>query len=91
MSGLLVNLVDQVIAGVIGGNGIGAAFKDASLGPAVNSIAGAIGGGLGGQLLQSLVPAIAGAAGRSNPPPLQGGQWTSQPRRDFPVDRDFAA
>ena len=38
MSGLLVTLVIQVIAGVIGGNGIGAAFKDASLGPAVNSI-----------------------------------------------------
>ena len=63
MSGTLVNLIIQVIAGILGGNGIGAALKDASLGPLGNSVAGAIGGGLGGQVLQGLIPALAGAAG----------------------------
>jgi hypothetical protein len=38
-------------------------MKRASLGTAGNSIAGALGGLGGGQLLEALVPVIAGAAG----------------------------
>ncbi len=46
-----MELIIQLIAGVIGGNAAGAALKNLSLGPLGNSIAGVIGGGIGGQLL----------------------------------------
>ena len=59
MSGLLVNLIIQIIAGAIGGNAVGAASKDMSLGTLGNTIAGAIGGGVGGQLLGQLIPILA--------------------------------
>jgi hypothetical protein len=61
MSGTLINLIVQIIAGAIGGNGAGAALKDLNLGTLGNTIAGAIGGGAGGQLLSALIPALAGA------------------------------
>jgi hypothetical protein len=63
MSGMLVNLIIQLIAGVAGGNAAGKTLKDYDLGGLGNTIAGAIGGVGGGQLLQVLMPAIAGAAG----------------------------
>ena len=46
MSGTLINLIIQIVAGALGGNAAGAASKDMSLGTAGNTIAGAIGGGL---------------------------------------------
>jgi len=58
----IVNLIIQLIAGVAGGNAVGAALKDYNLGNLGNTIAGAIGGVGGGQILQALVPAIASAA-----------------------------
>jgi hypothetical protein len=59
----LVNLVIQIIAGIVGGNGAAAALKDYDLGKLGNTIAGAIGGVGGGQLLQVLLPALAGSGG----------------------------
>jgi hypothetical protein len=59
----IVNLIIQLIAGVVGGNAAGAALRDYNLGGVGNTIAGAIGGVGGGQLLQALIPAIAAAAG----------------------------
>jgi hypothetical protein len=56
----LIALVVQLISGAVGGNAVGAAFKDVNLGTLGNSIAGAIGGGIGGQLLAALIPAGAG-------------------------------
>jgi hypothetical protein len=58
----VVNLIIQLISGVVGGNAAGAALKDYNLGNLGNTIAGAIGGIGGGQLLQALIPAIASAA-----------------------------
>jgi len=46
VSGTLINLIIQIVAGAIGGNAAGAALKDVSLGTAGNTIAGAIGGGV---------------------------------------------
>src|SRR2546429_5539980 len=63
MSGTLVNLIIQLVAGTIGGNAAGASFKNYDLGALGNTIAGAIGGAGGGQILQALIPALAGAAG----------------------------
>src|SRR5262245_43000439 len=63
MSGTLVNLLIQVVAGIVGGNAAGASLKDYDLGALGNTIAGAIGGAGGGQILQALIPALAGAAG----------------------------
>jgi len=55
----LVNLIIQLIAGFVAGNAAGDLLKDYDLGPG-NMIAGAIGGVVGGQLLQHLIPALAG-------------------------------
>jgi uncharacterized membrane protein YeaQ/YmgE (transglycosylase-associated protein family) len=60
MSGTIINLIIQLIVGAIGGNAAGATMKDASLGTLGNSVAGAIGGVGGGQLLSALLPAMAG-------------------------------
>ena len=63
MSGTLINLIIQIVAGALGGNAAGAASKDMILGTAGNTIVGAIGGGVGGQILTALVPMLSGAAG----------------------------
>jgi len=54
-------LIIQLVSGLVGGNALGAAVKNLNLGPVGNSIAGLLGGVLGGQLLASL--AQGGAAG----------------------------
>jgi hypothetical protein len=63
MSATIINLIIQIIAGAIGGNAAGAGMEKANLGTAGNTIAGALGGLGGGQILSALIPAIAGAAG----------------------------
>jgi hypothetical protein len=63
MSATLINLIIQIIAGVIGGNAVGAGMKDASLGGTGNTVAGALGGIGGGQLLAAVIPVVAGPAG----------------------------
>ena len=63
MPDMLINLVIQVVAGAIGGYAIGAGVKDINLGTLGNTVAGAIGGGVGGQALQALIPTLALAAG----------------------------
>jgi uncharacterized membrane protein YeaQ/YmgE (transglycosylase-associated protein family) len=59
MSGAMINLIIQLISGAVGGNVAGAALKDYNLGTLGNSIAGIVGGGIGGQILAALVPALA--------------------------------
>ena len=58
MAETLINLMIQLLAGAIGGNAAGAAFKDYGLGMLGNTIAGAIGGGVVGQTLQALLQMI---------------------------------
>ena len=62
MSGAMINLIIQLISGAVGGNVAGSAMKDYNLGPLGNSIAGIIGGGIGGQILSHFSPAMAQAA-----------------------------
>ncbi|MGC1446928.1 MAG: hypothetical protein WA837_15795 [Xanthobacteraceae bacterium] len=62
MSGTVINLIFQIISGVLGGHAAGATVKDWTLGTLGNTIAGAIGGAIGGQLLQE-IPALANSAG----------------------------
>lgn len=50
----IANLLVQVISGAIGGNAAGAVLKKNSLGTLGNSIAGIVGGGLGGKILAAL-------------------------------------
>jgi hypothetical protein len=59
---MLMNLIIQLIAGALSGNAIGKASPNFDLGAIGNTIAGAIGGGAGGQILQALVPLLAGTA-----------------------------
>lgn len=47
----MVSVLLQLLFGAIGGNAAAALFKNLSLGTVGNSIAGILGGGLGGQLL----------------------------------------
>ena len=50
----IINLIISLISGAVGGNAAGAAMKDKSLGVAGNSLAGILGGGVGGAILQAL-------------------------------------
>jgi hypothetical protein len=64
--GMDLNLIIQLVAGLIGGNAAGAGLKNLSLGTAGNSVIGAAGGGLGGLLMGMLggaSPDAAAAAG----------------------------
>jgi hypothetical protein len=56
-----MDLIIQIIAGLLGGNAAGAGLKNLSLGTAGNSVAGAVGGGLGG-VLMGMLGGDAGAA-----------------------------
>lgn len=60
----LTSLIIQLISGAIGAHAAGAAAKDMSLGPLGNTIAGALGGGVGGQVLSSVL-GLGGAAAAS--------------------------
>jgi hypothetical protein len=57
-----VSLIVQLISGAVGGNVAGAALKNLNLGPIGNSLAGIVGGGLGGQILAAVMGGGAGAA-----------------------------
>ena len=60
----LIALIIQLICGALGGNITGKLFKNIDLGTVGNSIAGILGGGLGGQLLNAaglFTPAQGGA------------------------------
>ena len=55
-------LLIQLVSGAVGGNAAGAVMKQHSLGTLGNSIAGIVGGGIGGQLL-SAVTGMGGGGG----------------------------
>jgi hypothetical protein len=61
----IMSLIIEAISGAVGGNVAGAAMKESSLGPIGNSIAGILGGGLGGTILQAVMggTATAGSGG----------------------------
>ena len=58
----IVSLIVQLISGAVGDNVAGAAMKQNSLGPIGNSIAGIVGGGLGGTILQAVMGAASGGS-----------------------------
>jgi hypothetical protein len=51
----LVALIIQLVSGAVGGNVAGSLLKQYDLGTVGNSIAGIIGGGIGGQLLTMIL------------------------------------
>jgi len=55
MNATIINLIIQLLSGAAGGNIIGNTLKQYNLGPLGNSIAGIVGGGLGGQLLNMIL------------------------------------
>ena len=59
----IISLIIEIISGAIGGNVAGAAMKESSLGTVGNSIAGIVGGGLGGTILQSIIGGAATGGG----------------------------
>ena len=67
----IVSLIISLISGAAGGNIAGAAMKDKSLGVLGNSIAGIVGGGLGGAILR-LVGAFAQSGGSLDPGAIVG-------------------
>ncbi|MEO1496277.1 MAG: hypothetical protein AAFV43_03915 [Planctomycetota bacterium] len=58
----LLPLIIQLVTGAVGGNVVGALVKKINLGTLWNSVAGIIGGGLGGQIL-ALLGVAAGPSG----------------------------
>jgi len=63
MDANIINLIIQIVAGLIGGTAVGSRMENVNLGGAGNAIAGAVGGLGGGQILGALVPALSGAEG----------------------------
>jgi len=59
----ITSLIVEAVSGAVGGNIAGAAMKDKSLGPAGNSIAGIVGGGIGGTILQMVMGGAAAGGG----------------------------
>lgn len=51
----LLPIIIQLVSGAVGGNVAGKTLKNLDLGTLGNSIAGIIGGGLGGQILRSVL------------------------------------
>lgn len=51
----ITSLLVEAVSGAVGGNVAGAAMKEKSLGTVGNSIAGLVGGGLGGTILQAVM------------------------------------
>ena len=59
----LIALIIDLISGAVGGNIAGGLMKQYDLGTLGNSVAGIIGGGIGGQILTAVLGSGAGAAG----------------------------
>jgi hypothetical protein len=59
----ITSLIIEAVSGAVGGNVAGAAMKENSLGTAGNSIAGIVGGGLGGTILHSVMGSAAAGGG----------------------------
>jgi uncharacterized membrane protein YeaQ/YmgE (transglycosylase-associated protein family) len=57
MESWMTDLIVQVIAGALGGTAAGSVLKDLSLGKGGDAITGAIGGGVVGQILTSVLGA----------------------------------
>jgi hypothetical protein len=58
----ITSLIVQLLGGVAGGNAAGKGIPNLDLGPLGNTIAGAIGGVGGGQLLQAMLPFLSGGS-----------------------------
>jgi len=59
----ITSLIVEAVSGAVGGNIAGAAMKEKSLGAVGNSLAGIVGGGLGGTILQTVMGAAASGGG----------------------------
>lgn len=62
MDAQLISLLTNVVAGAVGGNAVAAAKKEFNIGTLGNTLAGIVGGGLGGQLLSGVLGQL-GATG----------------------------
>lgn len=60
----ITSLLIQLASGALGGNAARAVNKDTGLSPMANTIAGALGGGIGGQILTALL-GVGGTAATS--------------------------
>ncbi len=59
----IVSLLIQLASGALGGNVAGTLFRNISLGTLGNSLAGIVGGGIGGQILAQVFHVAPGAGG----------------------------
>ena len=59
----ITSLIIQLVSGAVGGNAAGAALKEKSLGLIGNSLAGVVGGGVGGTILHAVMGAAATGGG----------------------------
>ena len=54
----ITSLIIEAVSGAVGGNVAGAAMKEKSLGAIGNSLAGLVGGGIGGTILLTLMGSV---------------------------------
>jgi len=69
----IIGFIIQIVAGAIGGNAVGAGVKQYSLGTAGNSVVGAIGGLILGQILAAMGIGEPGMATAEGAAPTAGG------------------
>jgi hypothetical protein len=63
MPSALTSIAVQIVAGIVAGNAVALAVKEYSLGIVERSVIGALGGGIGGYLLEAVIPPTVTAAG----------------------------
>jgi len=63
MPSALTSIVVQIAAGIVAGNAVALAVKEYSLGIVNSTVVGALGGGVGGYLLEAVIPPTVTAAG----------------------------
>jgi hypothetical protein len=66
----IVTLLIQLVSGAAGGTVAGGMFKSLSLGGFGNTLAGVVGGGLGSQIVNSMLGASAAAIGANTEPDI---------------------
>lgn len=63
MTWTMTNLVIQIVAGILGGNGAALVAKEHSFGAIGHTVAGAVGGAVSGYFLQTIVGTVVNATG----------------------------
>jgi len=78
MTWTMTNLVIQIVAGILGGNGAALVAKEHSFGAIGHTVAGVVGGAVSGYFLQTIVGTVVNATGEVQQDADLATQWMLQ-------------